>query len=140
MNDVIKQAYEIVKVLGEQYKTKNELYYLQDDDGDEINPEASYCEDCIDDASIEFDACYQIESMPEYEDFKYCESCGEIIETSRLFSEPEIKHQIENFEFNERNCFEVMCILDETYGAIEEHEELCIELAKQIILKNENKR
>lgn len=138
----IQKAFDIVKGLGEKYKPKNNLYYLTNEDGYEIDTESSYCEDCIGDASIEFDACYQAESMPEYEDFKCCSGCGEIIHTSRIWSKQELLEQIDFIEvlkieglglLDERNCFELMCILDETYGAIKEHEELCIKIANLII-------
>lgn len=141
--EVIKQAYEIVKPLGEKYEP-GEVYYIIDEECHEPEEHQAldYCADCAKKIIKDRPLRAVAESSPEDENFCQCEECGKILSASIIWTEQEMEHWLEHTKpenlKDEQACYELMNILDwEGYGAYEKFPVEVEQIAQKVILHHQ---
>jgi len=136
---VVGCAYDVVKILGQEFEPLQGVYYITDIDYKELDDYNSfdYCQNCaIEIANKENLLCLQ-ESSPEKEGFCTCENCSKIIETSIIWTKQEIEHWLTNLQKehlkDKATCYELMKLLEPTYGAYENFPKEVTEISNRVL-------
>jgi len=162
VSEKTEKAFELIEALGEAFEPKESVCYVtyNTDVNHGLSVEEEncndYCKDCIGSivkqVSMKMESgeykeprdfvCvdYSIETGSEKQDFVICEKCGEIIECGHIWSMQEMEYWLglsdkrwKEAVVDNRDCYQLMEILNPWGNAIPEYPKECDAIASKII-------